>query len=211
MIIINFKNYVTGKKAFALAKLIEKYLPKAAIAVSDLDIETLSQKTKLKIYAQHVDYFKTDRATGFSIPENIKKAGAIGSLLNHSEHKLSPETIERTIKRTKQVGLKTVLCTDSVKQARSFLKFHPEAIALEDKELIATKKSITEFRTKEIKKFAQLLHNSHILPLCGAGIHSTSDVKAAYKLGCHGVLIASAVANAKPRNAKKFLKELAKI
>ncbi|MBU0466260.1 MAG: triose-phosphate isomerase [Nanoarchaeota archaeon] len=209
MLLINFKNYITGKKALKLARKIQKYLPKAIVCLSDLEIETISQQTDLKVYAQHVDYFKTDRATGFSTPENIKQAGAVGSLLNHAEHRLMPETIEKTVKRAKQAGLKIVLCTDSVKQARNFIKLYPDAIAFEDKKLIATKKSITQYKPNQIKKFVSLLKKTKILPLCGAGIHSAEDVASAYKLGCKGVLIASAIANNK--KPMGLLKELAKI
>ena len=83
----------------------------------------------------------------------------------------------------------------------------------EDKKLIGTKKSITQYRTEEVKKFAHFLNNSPhgAAPLCGAGIHSAEDVQASYALGCYGALIASAIAKAPAKKADEFLRELAKI
>ena len=206
VIIINFKNYVSGKKALKLAKIIEKFLPNAIVAVSDFDVALISRGTKLDVYVQHVDYFKSDRATGFAIPEIVEKAGALGSLLNHSEHRLGEETIERTMKRAKQVGLKIILCVDSVRQAKRLKKLKPDAMAYEDPKLVASGKSITQYRLKEVEKFVAELKGSRIKPLCGAGIHSKWDLIAAKNLGCKGVLISSAIAHS--RDADRLLGEL---
>lgn len=211
MIIINFKNYVSGKKALELAKAIEKHLPSAIVAVNDFDAGLIAKKTRLKVFVQHMDYFKTDRATGFIIPEIVKKSGAVGSLLNHSEHRLRDETIEKTIKRANETGLGIVVCAESVKRAKKFLGFGANAIAFEDLDLVASGKSITEFKEKEIKVFVRLFKGKKVLPLCGAGIHSAQDVVRAYELGCKGVLISSAIANVPLKKAERLLKEISKV
>lgn len=210
MIIINFKNYVAGKKALALAKLIEKHLPHAIVAVPSVDIEEIHQKTKLHVFAQHIDAIG-GRATGFLLPETAHGVGALGTLLNHSEHQLPFKILKQAVPRAHKAGLRVVLCAPSIKEAKKLSVLQPEAIALEDPQLIGSGKSITEYRTDEVKKFAQLFQNSPIVPLCGAGINKVEDVKAAKNLGCHGVLIASAIAAAPPKKAEDFLRELAKI
>ena len=211
MIIINFKNYVSGKRALKLAKLIEKYLPRAIVAVNDFDVGLISEKTRLKVFVQHMDYFKTERATGFIIPEIVKKSGAVGSLLNHSEHRLRDETIEKTVKRAREAGLRIIVCAESVKRAKRFLKFGADAIAFEDLDLVASGKSITEFREKEIKDFVKLFKGKKVSPLCGAGIHSAEDVVRAREFGCKGVLISSAIANVPLKKAEKLLREIREI
>jgi len=208
MIVINFKNYKTGREALKLARKIEKYFPKAIVAVPAPDIRMISGKTKLKVYAQHVDYFEKGATTGFIIVEDVKKAGAVGTLLNHSEHQIREETIARTMDRCDEVGLDVVLCVESVRQAKRYKQFRPDAIALEDFELIGTKKSITEFRSKEVKKFAELFKRTKTVPLCGAGIHSKGDIVAAKEFGCKGVLIASAIARVRLGKAERFLREI---
>jgi triosephosphate isomerase (TIM) len=211
MIVINFKNYVFGKNALALAKLIEKHLPDAIVAVPTSDIRMIASKTELKVYAQHVDYFEKKNTTGFIIPEDIKEAGAVGTLLNHSEHQITKETISKTIDRCDEVRLDVLLCIDSVRRARDYLSFEPKMMALEDRELIGSGKSITEFRSNEVKKFVKLIDKRDIIPLCGAGVSKVEDVKAALDIGCDGVLIASAIAKVRLKKADELLKNIASL
>jgi len=209
MIIINFKNYVNGKRALKLAKLIEKYLPSAIVAVSATDITRISNYTKLKVCAQHTDcvYYKY-KSTGFLTAETVKSAGAVGSLLNHSEHQLNYKILCRTLNDLQEHKLKSVVCTQSLRNIENFIKLKPSAIAFEDLDLIETNKSITQYRTKDVKKFADSLKGKRIIPLCGAGIHSAQDVVMARKLGCKGVLISSAIVNVPLRRAEKLLIEI---
>jgi triosephosphate isomerase (TIM) len=208
MIIINFKNYTYGDKTVKLAKKIEKYLPKAIAAVPAVDIPGVASKTKLKVFAQHVDT-TSGRATGFLLPETAKVVGARGTLLNHSEHPLSFKTLKQAVQRAHKAGLRVVLCAPSIKEAKKLMKLRPKAIAFEDKKLIGTGKSITEYRQDEVKKFASLFRKSPIIPLCGAGISSSKDITTAKKLGCKGVLIASAIAkNPTSKATEKLLKEI---
>lgn len=209
MILINFKNYITGKGALNLAKTIQKYLPNAVVAVPALDIQQIARKTKLTVIAQHVSCFHKGRATGFIVPEFAKQDGAKGSLLNHSEHQLKFDQIKKTINESNKIGLKMVLCASNLNEVKKFIKLKPYAIAFEDKKLVGSGKSITEYKTKDVEQFVKLLKNKKIVPLCGAGISSAQDVKAAKMLGCKGVLIASAITNSK--NPKSLLKEISKV
>lgn len=209
MIIINLKNYKFGSQSIALAKQIQKYLPNSIICPSTADLSLISNHTKLKVYAQHIDSQDTNRATGFILPQSIKKSGASGTLLNHAEHRVSLKEIKESIKKCKELNLKTIVCTDSLTQLKKIIQFKPTAIAFEDSKLIATAKSITQYNPQSIIKFIKIIKNLPIIPICGAGISTAEDVKEAYSLGCKGVLIASAIANSK--NPTKLLKQIASI
>ncbi len=207
MIVINFKNYVYGKKAIVLAQLIEKYIPKAIVAVPTADIFEISTKTRLKVYSQHVDLVPKKRGTGFTTAKDVHEAGAIGTMLNHSEHKLSYSIIKKTIASCEREKLKVIICAASLAAATGLKQLKPYAIAFEDPVLIASGKSITTYQSNKVRKFVSLLRKTNIIPLCGSGVHSRKDILAAHKLGCKGVLIASAIATAiKPQ---KILKEIA--
>jgi len=106
--------------------------------------------------------------------------------------------------------LKVIVCVPSLSYVRAVRKLKPWAIAFEDAKLIGSGKSITDSRKKAVERFARKLKGSEIKSLCGAGINSIDDVKAAKILGCEGVLIASAIAK-DFRKGEKFLKELSKI
>ena len=208
MIIINFKNYKTGQDALKLARLIQKYDKKAIVAMPAQDIENISENTKLKVFAQHIDAIESEKATGFLSAKTIKQDGAQGTILNHSEHQIPFNILKKTLKICKKHGLKTLVCTKSVKEVKKIVKLKPWAIAFEDPYLIGTGKSITKYQTKNILKFIKLFKRTKIIPVCGAGISTANDVKAAYKLGCKGVLIASAIAGKSYKKAEKLLKEI---
>lgn len=206
MIIVNFKNYKTGKDVLKLAKKLNKISTrkKIIVCVPAVNIQEVGKKIRLKVYAQHVDYHISEKSTGFILPESIKKLGASGSLLNHSEHKLSLEIIKKTIKKCKKINIKIIACASSLNEVSKLKNFQPFAIAYEDPKLISTGKSITKYRTNDLKRFVLLLNETKIIPLCGAGISSAEDYLAALKIGCKGVLVSSIIT--KSRNTEKFLK-----
>jgi len=171
-IVINFKKYKTGKRALELAKKIKKYIPKAIICSIPEDVKRIS-KTNLRVFTQYYN----------------KKTKAEGSLLNHSDHRISLRKIKEQIKNFNKV----IICVKNINEAKKVKKLKPWAIAFEDPKLISTGKSITKYNAENVKKFSNLFKNSKIKPFCGAGISTYEDIKEAKKLGCKGVLISSAI------------------
>jgi len=205
VIIVNFKNYKEGKEVLKLVKQIGKYNKKIICAVPAVNISEVSNKG-IKIYAQAVWPFEKGRGTGYVTPSAIKKAGAKGTLINHSENLLGFEEIEECVRLCKKNKLESVVCVSSIAETKKVMRFKPTAIAFEIPELISTGKAITDYYPKKIKEFVKALKGTKIIPVCGAGISSRKDVIRAYELGCKGVLPASAIANTK--NPEKILKTL---
>ncbi len=195
MIIINFKNYKSGKDVLSLAKKIEKFSKKFITCVPAFYLSEISKKTSLKVFAQHVDKETSEKSTGFLTIESAKKDGASGSLLNHSEHKLDFKKIKDTITISKKLKFNLVVCVSNINEAKKILKLNPFAIAYEDPSLISTKNSITSSNKKQIINFVKLFKNKKTIPLCGAGINSSEDYTESLKLGCKGILVSSIVAN----------------
>ena len=206
MLIINLKNYKIGNEVIDLVHKIGIYCNKAIVAGPLIDLRETAKIANLKIFAQHVDWREKGRGTGFVLPESIIAAGCEGSLLSHSEHKLPFSDIKKTVKRCNEVGSKLVICASTLKEVAQIKKLNPYAIAFEDKKLIATGKSITEHKAHDIEKFVEMLKDTEIIALCGAGITTGQDVASAMVLGCKGVLVASAVANT--QNPEQFLKDV---
>lgn len=202
VIIINFKTYKKGKEVFKLAKVIEKVNKNLIIGVSPVDIKNVVDVTGLRVYSQHVDYYEPGRYTGYIIPESVKAAGAKGSFLNHSEHKLDFNTLKKTIERCKKVGLKTAVFAADLKEAKNIEKLKPDYLIVEPPELVAGKVSVSEAKPEFIKKIADNLKTDFIV---GAGIKTQKDVKKALELGAKGIAVSSAVTKAK--NPEKILKE----
>lgn len=203
MIIVNTKNYKNGRELLKLAKLVQFYESEVILSVPATDIYRISAETKLDIYAQHVDCVENEKSTGFISASDVKAAGAVGTLLNHSEHALDFSTLKKTVVECKKLKLEVVICAATLGEVKKFTSLKPRAIAFEVPSLIGSGKSVTLHKPAEVLKFVDLLKGTGILPLCGAGISSASDVKAAFELGCRGVLIASAIAAQK--SPREFL------
>lgn len=203
LVIINFKTYKQGKTAIDLAKAIEKVDKNIIVGIQDSDIYEVNKKTKLTIFAQHVDYFKPGKHTGFTIPEAVKKDGAKGTFLNHSEHRLSFNVLKKTVERCKKIGLKTAIFAGNLNEAKKIDKLKPNYLIIEPPELVSGKISISKAKPYLIEKIAKKLKTGFLV---GAGIHSREDVRIAMKLGARGIAISSAITKA--RNPVKKLKEL---
>jgi triosephosphate isomerase (TIM) len=205
LIVINLKTYQQGKKSIELAKKIQQVDSKIIVGVQASDIFEITKSTKLKVYAQHVDPFKPGRHTGYILPEAVKQDKAVGAFLNHSEHKIDFRTLKKTIKRCKEVGLKTMVFVADLKQAKRVEKLKPTFLIYEPPELVAGKISVSTAKPEVIEKFAKKTKTPFLV---GAGIKNNQDVKMAMKLGAKGVALSSAVT--KSKNPKKVLKDLMK-
>lgn len=201
--IVNFKTYKQGKNVLKFAKRIEKADKNIIIGVQASDVEETAKKTKLKIYSQHVDYFEKGRNTGFILPEAVKLDGAEGTFLNHSEHKLKFDVIKKSIKRCKQVGLKTAVFASNLEEAKKIEKLHPSILIVEPPELVGGKISVSTAKPELIKKISKTLKMKFLV---GAGIHNRKDVQIATKLGASGIAVSSSVMTS--RNPEKVLKML---
>ncbi len=200
IIIINFKTYKesTGDNAVKLAKQIEKAVKKTkanvAIAVQAVDIEKVVKSVDLPVLAQHVDPDDFGGHTGKVLIDSVKKAGAIGTLLNHSEFKLSKSVITKTIKHCKDKNFEVVLCVPDSDKAGSYAYYSPDLIAVEPPELIGGGVSVTTKDPSIIKHTVEKVYKVRRIPvLCGAGIHEEVDVSKSLELGAKGVLVASGV------------------
>jgi len=207
ILVVNCKTYeqASGKNLTSFLKKLEslKY-PDLYVAVDALDLKSVA-KTKLKLLIQHIDPVSYGQFTGKIVPEEAKKDGAYGALINHAEDRLSFPILKKNIERAKEAKLKTIVCSASLKEIKKIIPLHPNMIAFEVPSLIGTGKSIAKFKPKSVQEFVKLLKNTKIIPLCGAGVSTKEDVESALKLGTKGVLIASAIVLAE--NPVKKIKE----
>ncbi|MBN1923493.1 MAG: triose-phosphate isomerase [Nanoarchaeota archaeon] len=205
LIVINFKNYeeTMGAKGLKLAAYCSTY-DNVIICPQFMELDNI-KCLSCRIFSQHVDPVVEGAHTGKVSVLAIKKAGVSGSLLNHSENRLSFSEIKKTIELLKSNNLKSIVCCESVEEAGKIAELKPDYIAFEPKKYIGTKTDITEVMKKEIKEIVNII--KPVFLLIGAGINSAEHVRKALKLGAVGVLISSYVA--KSRNPVKTIRELA--
>ena len=208
MFIINFKNYdeISGANASKLAKIAEKISKKYRIKIAVVPPQHLLSeiaKYSIPVLAQHVDVANTGSTTGFIVPEIIKKSNVSGSLINHSEHRISEKDIAELVPRLKKLDMISVVCVKDVSEAKRYAKLNPDYIAIEPPELIGTGKAVSKEKpqviTKSVMAVKQAKNSTNLL--CGAGIVSGKDVAKAMQLGAKGILVASGIIKAKNWNS----------
>lgn len=214
LIILNFKNYleVSGPKTLELAQICQgiskKYDIEIILAPPIPTIYYLNHSVDLPIISQHVDNENPGSTTGYIIPELVKTYGAVGSLINHSEHRVDHKTIEQLINRLRSLNMISIVCASNVSEVGIFAKFYPDMIAIEPPELIGTGKAVSKEKPSVISdSVLEAKRYSKSKILCGAGIVDKSDIIEAVQLGSQGILIASGVI--KSESWEKKLSELA--
>ncbi len=214
-ILVNFKAYSEsmGKKAFELAKIAEKISKETGVCIGVapqlIDLRKIAMEVDIPVFAQHVDPFKPGAYTGYVTVEAIKDAGAIGSLINHSERKIKLSEIDEIVNRLKDLNMISVVCADTEKASAAAAALNPVMVAIEPPELIGSGIAVSKAKPEIVKDTVAIIEriNSKVIVLCGAGITKGEDVSAALKLGVKGVLVASGVVKAK--NQEEALLDLA--
>ena len=151
------KCYMYGDTLLEIAKgldaLAEKYGVDVILDVPDTEIFNIAKNTKrIHVYSQHMDSIPVGKGMGRTLPEALKAAGAVGVMLNHAEHKLTLEEIEKAIKRADELGLATMVCADSVEEVKAIAKLGPNILVAEPSELIGTGKPADKEYVDEVIK-----------------------------------------------------------
>jgi triosephosphate isomerase len=218
-IVVNAKAYpeVTGAEAcLRLARACARVAAASGVGIALAPplaelagLARRPQAAPVPLFGQHCDPREPGAATGWVTAEALAAAGAVGSLVNHAEHKLPHADVAAVIARLHANRLSSLACADSLAEARALAAFRPTMLAIEPPELIGGDVSVTTAdpaivsdAVKAVRKIAP-----KTLVLCGAGVKTGADVAAALRLGAHGVLLASGVVKA--ADPGKALRDLA--
>lgn len=205
MIIINFKTYLeaTGKKAVELAKKAEKASKETGVYIGVVpqfcDIKSVAEAVEIPVYAQHIDPIQPGSNTGHILAEAVKEAGAVGTLINHSEKQITIADIDAVIKLANQESLISCVCTSNPPISAAVAYLNPDIISIEPPELIGTGVAVSKAQPEAVTNTIKLVRkvNNDAIILCGAGISHGEDVSVALRLGTYGVLVASGIVKAK--------------
>ena len=214
MIFVNFKVYQegSGEEALALLAVLQKVAEEEQVkiipAVGATDIREAVAASNLEIWSQHIDPDDFGAHTGDILPEAVKEDGAMGTFLNHSEHKFSNfDTLSKANERALKVGLKTLVFAADIEELARVITLRPTFIAYEPPELVGSKTtSVSEAKPEVVKEAVELTHEARLPLIVGAGIKSQKDVSISVSLGADGIAVASDVVKAK--NPEKELRDL---
>ena len=199
LIIINCKNYleVAGEKILQLSEIAKDISTSNKVQIMIAPPQNclfyLSRFIKLPLICQHIDDKKIGATTGFIIPELAKSYGAVGSLINHSEHRIEHTHIQKLIERLRQLNMTSIVCAATSKEVGELARLNPNMIAIEPPELIGTGKAVSKVNPSIITQSVNEAnkYSENIKLICGAGIVDKADVQSAINLGSKGILVAS--------------------
>lgn len=205
LVLINFKTYreASGKSGLALARVAEKVSKDTGITIAVApqltDLHFIASSVEIPVFSQHVDDVPPGSYTGHVTLEAVKDAGAVGTMVNHSERRVRADQVDVIVKRARELGLMTVVCTNTPEVTAAMAALGPDVVAIEPPELIGTGIPVSRAKPEVVTSSVELVKrvNPRVKVLCGAGITTGEDVAAALRLGTVGVLLASGVVKAK--------------
>jgi triosephosphate isomerase (TIM) len=201
LVILNFKTYLesTGEKAMLLARASQQVAQETgvnmAVAPQGADLWRLSQEVEIPVLAQHIDPVDAGGHTGSMLTECAKEAGASGTLINHSEQRMELADIDTVIRKTTAAKMTSVVCTNNVETSAAAAALKPDFVAIEPPELIGSGIPVSQAEPEIVEGSVAAIKaiNPNVRVLCGAGISTGDDMKAALELGSEGVLLASGI------------------
>ena len=200
-LIINFKNYeeVSADQAIRLAEsasqVADKLKIEIVVAPPQPVLALIAKNIRIPVICQHVDNEKMGPSTGFIVPEIAKSYGAVGSLINHSEHRMEMSSISSLVERMRKLGMASIVCAQVPHEVVEISTCQPDFIAIEPPELIGSGRAVSKENPEIITKSIQGA-GSRSSVICGAGIADRGDVAKAMELGSQGILVASGIVKA---------------
>ena len=198
-ILVNLKAYECDPVAVAeaAAAVADDADARIAVAPQAAHVPAVAE-TGVETWAQHVSPVGHGSHTGSTLADAVADAGAVGTLLNHSERRLKLADIDAGLGMATQADLETVACANNPRQIAGVAALGPDAVAVEPPELIGGDVSVAsadpDIVTNAVRAAGAVDESVDVF--CGAGISTGEDVATAAELGADGVLLASGVAKA---------------
>lgn len=199
------KSYLYGEAILALARAADEAADRFGVDVifttPYADLRLVAGATRhLHIFAPHMDPLPVGRGLADILPESVQAAGATGVMLNHCERPLSLAALQQTIVRARALGMATIVCADTIEEARAVAMLEPDIVVAEPAALIGTGQA-SEMAYVQASIEAVKAVNPDILVLQGAGIRNGEDVYRVIVAGAEGTGSSSGIAAAQDPTA----------
>lgn len=210
-LIVNVKSYLYDKELLELARTADQVAEDTGLAIyftcSYADIRLLKENTKnLIITAQSMDSLHPGRGMGHVLPEALKAAGAGAVFLNHAENQKTVSGLYASINRAKELEIISIVCADSVAEAKALSCMNPDILLAEPTDLIGTGTTADHAYVVETVKGIKAV-NPDVLVMIGSGISTAEDCCKVIKLGADGTGATSGILKAPSPHVR--IKEMA--
>lgn len=210
--IFNPKSNLYGKKLMELVEKAEELAKEYPISIFVTapysDLNHIAEKTNnIIVTAQHMDSIAPGGGMGHILPEALYNIGVRATFLNHAENPMTLAKLSITIERARKVGIISIVCADSIREAQAICMLNPDIILCEPTDLIGTGKTSEDSYIIKTKESINNI-NSRILVMQAAGISNPDDVTKVISLGADGTGCTSGIINSD--NPKNMLEDMVK-
>lgn len=171
---------------------------------ADLKMVSLESQN-LVVTAQHLDGISPGRGMGKVLPHSLVNSGVKAVFLNHAEHPMTLGELVKAITIARELDLITIVCADSIEEARAIATLAPDIILCEPTDLIGTGKT-SDFTYVDKTNQAIREINPNIKVMQAAGISSPEDVFNIIRAGADGTGCTSGIVKA--QNPKEMLQQM---
>lgn len=199
-LVVNPKSYLYGKKSLELALASDQVAKDTGLTIfftcPYADIRMIKEKTShIIVTAQSMDPLTPGRGMGHLLGESLKEAGAGALFLNHAENPKTLSDLYKTIQRSKELGFISIVCADSVVEAKAVSCMKPDIVLAEPTDLIGTGQVAEDsYTTDTCKAIASI--DPEVLVMIASGVSTAQDCYNVVKLGADGTGATSGILNA---------------
>ena len=200
---IGLKGYSWGREAVRLAVEADRLADEFGVSIifdpQAVDIPAVAAATsRILVFAQHMDPLEPGRGQGGVLAEAVRDAGAVGTLLGHSEKQMTLEELRRAIERARSTGLATLVFADSPTDAAAMARLGPDIVLAEPPDLIAGGRSVGNVMAGFVAETIAAVNSvdPRILVMSGAGVNGPEDVEQMMRLGLDGTGSSSGILRA---------------
>ena len=160
---VNTKSYLRKDEVLFIAKYADQLAEACAITIFMIAphtyLEAISTQTRhVIVTAQHMDGIEPGRGMGSIVPESIIDAGAEAVYLNHAERPMTLAQLVKAVKRGKEIGLITIVCSDSIEETKAVAMLHPDIILCEQSSFIESGRISDERYMKDSIRAVKEIH-----------------------------------------------------
>lgn len=197
--VFNPKSYLYGEQLYQLAELADSLVTddiSIFMTAPYAELAELSKRTKhIIVTAQHMDGISPGRGMGKVLPESLVVNGVRAVFLNHAENPMTLTELVQALERAKALELITIVCADSVAEARAIAVLSPDIILCEPTALIGTGQTSDLSYVQETNAAVKAI-NPDILMMQAAGVSQADDVYQVIKAGADGTGCTSGIVKA---------------
>ena len=199
-LIVNPKSYLYGNERLKLAKAADQAAKDTGLPIiftcPYADVRMIRENTEnIIVCVQSMDPLTPGRGMGHVLPESLKEAGADAVFLNHAENPKTLSDLYACIRRAAELDMTSIVCADSITEAKAVACMNPDVVLAEPTDLIGTGQVADDAYTMEAIDQVRKV-NPDVLVVVASGVSTAEDCYNMIRLGADGTGGTSGILNA---------------